>query len=238
MRGSPKSGARKRKAVVSLVGNKYGRLTVTEFSHYDSRDCAHWKCLCECGNYKAIRGDRIKDGRAQSCGCRQKEIIANVGHNNKIHGFCGTDLYTIWGLIIQRCENPSNPNYPEYGARGIKVCSGIRASVEGLIKAIGERPDRSFSVDRKDNNKGYECGICAECIAEKKEKNIRWATRSEQARNKRSTIMVEVDGVRVPLIEWCEKRGIDHKIARSRLAIGWPLDRLGNPKHERLSRAG
>jgi len=73
----------------------------------------------------------------------------------------------------QRCENPGNKSYPDYGGRGITVCEAWRASFEAFLADMGERPSRQHSIERNDNDRGYEPGNC------------RWALPTEQARNRR-----------------------------------------------------
>ena len=87
------------------------------------------------------------------------------------HGMHRTSTYTSWRSMIDRCTRESAPNYYLYGGRGITVCERWRR-FEDFLKDMGERPiDRT--LDRVDNDGNYEPGNC------------RWATRSEQQRNKR-----------------------------------------------------
>jgi hypothetical protein len=92
--------------------------------------------------------------------------------------------YSCWKSMIQRCTNPKAPNYALYGGRGIEVCSEWR-TYEAFLRDMGPRPSMEHSLDRIDVDGDYEPG------------NVRWATRSEQQRNKRSTYP---DKVRVRIL--------------------------------------
>lgn len=231
MRGSPKSGFRKRKAIEDLSGRSFGKLLVTGFAGYDWRSAALWKCACQCGASTIIPSSRLRLGGAHSCGCVRRVSARETGFKNRKHGLCRTSLYRIWTLIAQRCENPSNPSYVHYGARGIKPCAFIRESAANLLAIVGPRP-HGKSIDRIDNNQGYTCGKCPECIAAGASLNIHWATSVQQASNKRTTVRVSDGGSMISLKQWCQQNGVDYALAYSRTAAGWPLNRLKEPKRK------
>jgi hypothetical protein len=86
---------------------------------------------------------------------------------------CGTPAYKLWTAIKQRCLNPNYPRFCDYGGRGITICDEWRRSFEAFYEHVGDRPAPHLSLDRIDNNRGYEPG------------NVRWATRSTQMKNRR-----------------------------------------------------
>jgi hypothetical protein len=148
------------------VGNRYGRLLIVRFSHMNKWNQRVYLCRCDCGTEKAIHGRRLVIGNARSCGCLSKEVRTR-------HGKRDSTEYRIWTLMWQRCTNKKLDAYKWYGARGISVCERWR-KFENFLADMGERPP-GMTLDRFPNKDGhYEPGNC------------RWATATEQARNRSS----------------------------------------------------
>lgn len=127
-----------------------------------------------------------------------------------------TPEYKVWVSLRRRCRDPKSESYAGYGGRGIQPCVGINSDFTYFVIAIGERPleyeevsgRAVYSVERIDNNGGYWCGQCSDCIANNRTKNIRWATSKEQANNTRHNVIVEYDGEKRTLAQWSEHLGI------------------------------
>lgn len=160
-----------------------------------------------CGSAHAIagvlRGD-ARIGRVSSCGC----VGAAVQKSHATtHGMKGTATYDSWRGAKGRCTNPDDKNYPRYGGRGIKVCQEWQESFENFLSDMGERPDGT-ALDRIDVNGDYEPGNC------------RWATATQQARNRRRPVYVERNGKKAHLSEVAEEMGITYGAAFMRLKRG------------------
>lgn len=119
------------------------------------------------------------------------------------HGFARTPTHIIWCKIHERCTNPNAINYERYGGRGITICKRWRI-FENFLADIGERPEE-MTIERIDNLKGYEPGNC------------RWATRLEQANNKRNNVMVEFHGKTQSVAVWCRELGLNYPLTRQRI---------------------
>ncbi|HEX9232438.1 MAG TPA: hypothetical protein VF849_00025 [Blattabacteriaceae bacterium] len=157
------------------IGNRYGKLLVIGKSGRDIYGRL-WKCKCDCGNVKIIRGLSLRAGKTKSCGC--------FNPRNEVHGFYGTPTWSCWSNMKDRCKNSNSLYYKNYGGRGIQVCKFLKGSVLNFISILGEKP-KDKSLDRILVNGNYSCGQCDECKENNWKLNIRWATVKEQSRNKR-----------------------------------------------------
>lgn len=130
-------------------------------------------------------------------------------------------LYARWNVMHQRCSNPKSGGYRFYGARGIRVCERWN-SFEAFLEDVGEMPSPQHTLDRIDNEGNYEPG------------NVRWASRCEQARNRRSTAQITINGETKCLKAWALERGLNYGTVKSRYQSGWPVERLFDaPTRER-----
>lgn len=194
------SGKRK-----DLTGQKYGKLTVVNFSHMVDKH-SYWSCLCDCGNNITVRSDCLKRGNVKSCGCLIKE------NHSRRHGYAQSRLYRIYYAMKQRCYNPKTKAYHRYGGRGVTICEEWLDSFESFRSwaiANGYRDD--LTIDRRDVNGNYEPNNC------------RWITQRDQTRNTSRNTHITIDGVTRLLCEWCSIYGVNMATACYRLKRGWSV---------------
>jgi len=158
-----------------LVGECYGLLLVTGISHTCARSNVVWACVCACGAKTTAYAYDLRSGKVVSCGCYGRSGLA-VKHGMARSGVGRSKTYTVWAAMLQRCVNPKDKNYKNYGGRGITVCKRW-LKFENFLADMGE-PLAGLSIDRKNNERGYTPSNCY------------WATREEQSFNKRNTVRV------------------------------------------------
>lgn len=211
------------KSTQQLIGQRFGRAVVLECAGKDKRRNVLWLCKCDCGKEFVTRGSSLLSGTTKSCGClvhdsiAKKEASRKTGKANATHGLSRTPTWSSWSMLMQRCFNPKRKDYKDWGGRGIKPCAFIKEGPQSVIAIIGERPD-GMTIDRIDNDGGYTCGSCQECMAHGWLMNIQWETLVNQQRNKRTTLRIEHDGKSMTRREWSEKLG---------KTIGWVRHNIG-----------
>jgi hypothetical protein len=189
-----------------MIGRRFGRLRVEARSPNQGRQPA-WQCICDCGKTKIASGSNLRRGLTQSCGCLHTEVTSVI---NRTHGKSRSKIYIAWRNMRARCADLSDSRY---GGRGIRVCERWE-KFENFLADLGEPPSPRHSLDRyPDQNGNYEPGNC------------RWATMSEQLRNNSSNRLVTFNGLSLPLIEHCERAGLDYKTVHQRLRRGWTVEK-------------
>jgi hypothetical protein len=196
--------------LIDLTGRRFGRLVVTRRGPTDARGEAHWDCVCDCGGLASPAGYALRVGASTSCGCFHNEVTGGI---NRTHGKTRTPTYLAWNNMRRRCQDPENPNYRSYGARGISVCDRWQI-FENFLADMGERPARGLELDRIDNDGNYEPGNC------------RWATRMQQAENKTTNRRLTIDGETKTVSEWGRLTGLGLKRISARInKLGWTPER-------------
>lgn len=185
--------------VIERAGKtKYGEIT--------------WLCECVCGKRKVVNGATLRNGTSKSCGCMRTELLIE---RVRTHGKRKTRLYRIWARMIQRTTNKNQKDYDYYGERGIAVCKEWRESFDAFEKWAKENGyAENLTIDRKDNDKGYE-----PC-------NCHWVTMKEQNRNTRRTHYLTYNGQTKPLTDWADERQIPRATLDARInKLGWSAEK-------------
>lgn len=199
-----------------FTGMRFGRLLVEGPEFVDPARGPFLRCRCDCGRIKAVAAKGIK--YLQSCGCLALEKQKDPSNKHTTHGDgrrAGRHyLYRLWKHIKERCDSESCSAYHNYGGRGIKMHESFYNYPffkDWILSNIGERPvGLRYSIDRVDNDKGYEPG------------NLRWATKAEQVANRRCSVKYAHKGMNATLRDICDSFGYDYDLTRMRLAEGWP----------------
>lgn len=215
----------------NLTGQRFGALVVVRQGER-GLGRQRWVVRCDCGSPEQVAPrSALLRGAKLSCGCRRRD---RMGALNASHRMCTTPTYLAWRGAIGRCENQSGVGWHNYGARGIRVCERWRGGFEAFLADMGERPSKDHSLDRIDNERGYDCGRCNDCAARGAGPNCRWATRTEQGRNRRTNQVLELNGQRACVAEWAERIGVPAGIIFGRLYRGWSVEKaLAEPYQPR-----
>ena len=157
--------------LIDLTGKKFGRLMVLKrVFPPNTKNKAYWLCQCDCGNTIVCASRNLREGSTKSCGCLQREIAKERA---TVHGFSGEPLYHVHNMMKQRCFNPNNKNFKDYGGRGIQVCKEWLDYAEFRKWATENGYKQGLSIERINNDGNY----CPE--------NCTWITLSEQQKNRR-----------------------------------------------------
>lgn len=193
-----------------LIDQPFGRLTVEYVAQWVNKQGANVTvlvCRCACDNYTFMPPCNLLTGNTKSCGC----IVYENKGRAPTHGMKRTSTYRTWVGMRQRCNNPDDRAYKNYGGRGITVCDRWNTSFENFYTDMGPRPPGMW-LERVENNAGYSPENCI------------WTTPKEQLRNKRTTIRLTYHGMTHKLVEWAEILDVDPVFLRRRLKDGWSVE--------------
>lgn len=162
----------------------------------NGRHESNWLCQCDCGNIVEVLGYSLKSGHTKSCGCLHEETLKTIAIT---HGDSYSKLYGVYISIIDRCYNPNNKRFKDYGGRGIIVCDEWKDSYLNFKKwAVFSGYKEGLSIDRKNNDLGYSPSNC------------RWVTRIVQQNNMRKNHIVEYNGQSKTIAEWLRELNIKY----------------------------
>lgn len=172
-----------------LLGKTFARWTVLRKSRSTPHG-TYWVVQCSCGSVGEVKSYALRSGLSRSCGCLQREVARK-------HGLRDHPLYNTHRLMMSRCYDDQDPNYKDYGARGILVCDRWH-DLRNYVSDVPEKPFAEAQLDRIENDGNYEPG------------NVRWVTGKQNCRNRRGNVMVEHDGRVMTLAEKSEITGIPY----------------------------
>ena len=163
-----------------------------------------WKCQCDCGEIYVGQASRIRSGKATQCKtCSRKQ----KAKTHSKHGMKYSLEYASWQAMKDRCLNKKSKDYARYGAVGITIYEQWVDSFESFFEHMGKK-QKGESIDRIDNSKGYYPD------------NVRWATNSQQQRNKTNSLWVDWNGVKTHITDVAKELGISKGAAHLRFKRG------------------
>ena len=170
---------------------------------------AAWRCRCDCGTERTVATGELKRGKSQSCGCRSAEHLTRL---STTHRMSRSIEYTAWHAMKNRCHNSNVREFKYYGARVIAVCQRWRDSFSDFYADMGPRPSLNHSIDRLDNERGYEPDNCE------------WRDTFQQSRNRRTTRLLTAFGKTQCVVDWANEYGLSLSCLFARLRKGVPLE--------------
>lgn len=174
-----------------------------------SRDF-YWTVRCECGHVSDMLAHQIRKQQNKTCGHTSHGKSRNVKHRAS---YPRTSEYIAWCGSRARCLDPNQPSYIHYGGRGI-VFDSRWDDFSVFLRDMGNKPSPSHSIERIDNNGPYS------------PENCKWAPPEEQARNKRSNVVLDFNGRSMCVSQWAIETHIPGCTISLRIKLGWPIERV------------
>lgn len=202
-----------------LTGLTFNNLTVVKPYLSGKKKPTLWECLCGCGKTTIVDAYKLKTGLTKSCGCLKLSYLRKHGHTS--HKGRSKE-YSAWNSMINRCGNPLDPKYKDYGERGIIVCERWVKSFSNFISDMGCAPTKKHSIDRINNDGNYEPSNC------------RWATKKEQGQNRRNNVWLEHNGKKMILADWSKELEVQSGSITTRLKRGETFEFIYNHYKNRI----
>lgn len=174
-----------------LSGKKFGKLLVLKRIGSTKNGKSLFLCKCDCGNEVEVIGGNLVSGTTKSCGCYKIEKCHKRANPQRRR------LKRIHRLMIMRCNDKNSKSYSLYGKRGITVCEEWNDFENFYNWSICNGYQNELTIDRIDNNKGYEPSNC------------RWTTYEEQANNTRRNHNVVYKGKTMSVSRFSREIGAD-----------------------------
>lgn len=192
--------------IIDMAGKKYGALTGVRCvgPHPKNRDMM-WLFECSCGANITAHGNEVRRGGVISCSSCAKDKRRQA---TSTHGESNSSEYAAWEAMKRRCNNPNSFGFEHYGGRGISVCNEWIDSFVSFLEDMGRKPSEKHTLDRTDCNGNYN------------KRNCRWATREEQANNKRNNRIITIGRESRTLSQWAKSTGLSESCIRGRMRRG------------------
>lgn len=201
----------------------FHKLTVIGDGQRSSDGHYQCQCRCECGHEFPVRPKYLIEGTTTQC-----RYCTRKNPPGRKHGMKWSREYTCWQQMKDRCLNPNSYMFSHCGGRGISIFPEWISDFSAFYRDVGPRPEGT-SLDRINNDGNYEPG------------NVRWATRSEQARNKRNNRYLESHGKRLTIGDWAKSLGISQQSIYRHLKKGksfdWIVAHFSDPSYENPCRS-
>lgn len=198
---------------IDLTGRRFGRLTAIRLVATGRR--RKWLCMCDCGGVATVATDNLRSGNSTSCvRCRYRNAKGTPKHGHRTSDSKTSPTYQTWKAMKRRVFSADKPEYA-----GIDMDPRWN-DFPAFLADMGERPD-GMTVDREDNSLGYW------------KHNCRWATPTQQTRNRRNTVLYEFNGRLLPIADWANELGITWNAAYKRIRENGSLTPKINRRHGR-----
>lgn len=200
-----------------ITGKRFGRLTAISFHGLSDKNKSRlWFCRCDCGGYAILPVGQLNSGHTKSCGCLRGETTIN---RSTKHGYASNTkthpLYYVWSSICQRCTNPKNIRFKDYGGRGIGIKTEWKNNPGVFIDwCIENGWKQGLTIERINNNDGYYPHNC------------KFISHQKQAKNTRRTVYLTFDNKTLSLQAWAKNKGIKPTVIWSRInQLNWSIEK-------------
>ncbi len=182
--------------MIKITQPENSKYSILGYSHTNKYYIKYFDAVCICGNKRKLTSQEVK--KNISCGCISKYI------RHKTHAMSKSTEYKTWLGIKERCYNINSTSYSQYGDRGITVSENWINSFENFFKDMGLKPSKTYTIERIDVNKGYS------------KENCIWATKKQQANNRRCNYFLTYKGITKTRSEWADLIGVNIRTLASR----------------------
>ena len=192
-----------------LTGQTFSKLTVLLCIRTPRQDNkgtrTHYKCKCSCGTIlPKVPSENLKNGKVSSCRQCKYNAKPSLRKQNRAE-------YNAWADMKTRCYNPNRDISKWY--TNIFVSKEWKHNFQQFLKDMGEKPTSKHTLERVNNKLGYS------------KENCKWATRKEQANNRRNSVLLTYKNKTQTLTQWAEEYNMTHWKLTARLKLGWSLEK-------------